>query len=231
MIIMNNLTLLYAEDDAQTRENYTFVLQQYFKEVYTAKDGMEALELYKEKNPDILLLDISMPKLSGLDVAKEIRRNDEESAIVMLTAHSEQQKLLQAVNLQLEAYLIKPIDIQQFKEVLQKLIKRLANADIIYLANGFTWNAHTSTLYHENNFIKLTKKETLLIQTLIAHKEDYLLRDFLIIEIWHDEIPDASHDNKLTQLIYRFNNKLTQITKDDTPLIENRYASGYKIRT
>ena len=90
---MHKLTLLYAEDDNETRENYAFVLKQYFHKVYTAKDGKEALSIYNEMKPDILLLDISMPLVNGLDMAKEVRRYNETIPIIMRTAHSEHDKL------------------------------------------------------------------------------------------------------------------------------------------
>ena len=74
---MNNLTILYAEDEDQTRENYVKFLNKYFKEVYSASNGKEAFELYKNKKPNILLLDINMPFINGLQLAKEIRIKEE----------------------------------------------------------------------------------------------------------------------------------------------------------
>jgi len=86
--MMSNLTLLYAEDDLQSRKNYAFVLEEYFSEVYLAEDGREALDIYHEKKPDVLLLDISMPFIDGLDVAKAVRTTNKDIPIIMLTAHA-----------------------------------------------------------------------------------------------------------------------------------------------
>ena len=97
------------------------------------------------------------------------------------------------------------------------------------LAYGFLWNLENATLYHNETLVKLTKKETLLLQVLLKEAGKYLLRDTLIIEIWQDEIPDASHDNKLTQLIYRINSKLSVLKNEKISFIENSYALGYKI--
>jgi len=226
---MHKLTLLYAEDDMETRENYAFVLKQYFNEVYTAKDGKEALEMYREVNPDILLLDVSMPLVNGLDVAKEIRRNNESIPIVMLTAHSERDKLLKAVNLKLEAYLIKPIDNFILKNTMLNLVNRMTNTDIIRLQNGFSWDKINSNLYYEQNSVKLTKKETLLMKYLGSDAENYFLRDDLIIAVWHNEVPNESHDNKLIQLVYRVNAKVSLFANSNIQLIENSYAFGYKL--
>ncbi len=226
---MPKLTLLYAEDDQETRENYAYVLKQYFDEVYTAQDGKEALRVYREKKPNVLLLDISMPLLNGLDVAKEVRRSDEKTPIIMLTAHSEQDKLLKAVNLKLEAYLIKPIDNLLLKNTMLNLISRMTNKDIVQLRNGFNWDKTNSDLRYQEKHIKLTKKETLLMQHLGSTVGNYFLRDSLIIAIWHDEIPNESHDNKLIQLVYRVNAKISLNANSNIQLIENSYALGYKL--
>ena len=124
---MSELTLLYAEDDLQSRENYAFVLEEYFSKVYLAEDGREALELYHDKKPDILLLDISMPFIDGLDVAKAVREENREIPIIILTAHSEQSKLMRALSLRLEEYLLKPIDDEKLQKVILKAINKIQN--------------------------------------------------------------------------------------------------------
>ena len=130
---MSNLTLLYAEDDPQSRKNYAFVLEEYFSEVYLAEDGREALDLYHEKKPDVLLLDISMPFIDGLEVAKTVREKNKEIPIIMLTAHSEQDILLRAVNLKLEEYLLKPINERDLRRVILKVIKEIQNSNVVSL--------------------------------------------------------------------------------------------------
>jgi DNA-binding response OmpR family regulator len=222
-------TLLYAEDDKESRENYAIVLQPFFSKIYLAKNGKEALNLYYEKQPSILLLDISMPLLNGLDLVNIIRQEDTDTPIVMLSAHADKEKLLYAIGLKLESYLIKPIDDVQLKAVLTKVINQLEETEIVCLGKDLTWDKHSATLTYKNESVKITKKERLLLQLLIKHMGKYVSHDELILHIWHDDIPDHSHDNKLIQLIYRFNRKLTQQLSLKTHLIENSYTLGYRI--
>ncbi len=122
---MSNLTLLYAEDDPQSRKNYAFVLEEYFSTVYLAEDGREALDLYHEKKPDVLLLDISMPFIDGLDVARAVREKNKDIPIIMLTAHDDKEKLLTAIPLGLSKYLLKPINHESLTQTVLKVIKEV----------------------------------------------------------------------------------------------------------
>ncbi len=226
---MSNLTLLYAEDDLQSRKNYAFVLEEYFSTVYLAEDGREALDLYHEKKPDVLLLDISMPFINGLDVAKFIRTTNKDIPIIMLTAHADQEKLLTAIPLGLSKYLLKPIDDRSLIQAVIKTIQELKNRDIISIGENLLWNKTNANLFYNEENIKLTKKEHKLVAFLVRSLGEYFIHDTLILHVWDDEIPDASHDNKLQQLVYRLNKKINTLINSDTPLIENSYALGYRI--
>jgi len=226
---MSSLTLLYAEDDLQSRKNYAFVLEEYFSKVYLAEDGREALDLYHEKKPDVLLLDISMPFINGLDVAKAVRTTNKDIPIIMLTAHAEQEKLLTAIPLGISEYLLKPIDDKSLMETVLKVIREIQGRNIISIREKLCWNKINSNLFYKEENIKLTKKEHRLVAFLIRSLGEYFTHDTLILEVWDDEVPDVSHDNKLQQLVYRLNKKINTLINSDMPLIENSYALGYRI--
>jgi len=117
--------ILFVEDEEATRKNYVTYLKMLFSEVYEAKDGEIAYQLYKEKKPDILILDVNIPKLNGLELLEKIRENDYTTKAIMFTAHSDQNFLLQAVSLQLTKYLVKPVSRQELKEALDLAISEL----------------------------------------------------------------------------------------------------------
>ena len=222
-------TLLYAEDDVETRENYAYVLKSFFSEVYTAGDGEEALALYHEKNPDMLLLDISMPLLDGLEMTKIIRAIDLKTPITMLTAHSDQEKLLKAMPLGLTEYLLKPVDDTVLLKTMEKMIGKVKNIQYVYLKEACVWHKRDSELSCKKKSIALTKKETILLKLLITSIGHYVSKDMLIMDIWCEESYSESHDNKLIQLVYRLNKKIALATGDQTSFIENSYALGYRV--
>ena len=105
----NDYTILYAEDEDGVRKNIAKSLRYKCKNVIEAVDGEEAYNLYKEKKPDIIITDIQMPKMNGLELIKKIREIDTTIPIVVLSAHTEKEKLLQAIKFNLIDYVVKPI--------------------------------------------------------------------------------------------------------------------------
>ncbi|BAF73393.1 response regulator transcription factor [Sulfurovum sp. NBC37-1] len=226
---MPKLTILYAEDDQVTRENYALVLEQYFRKVYTTKDGKEALVLYYKEKPDVLLLDINMPYIDGLEMVKTIREEDSETPVMILTAHSDKEKLLKAIPLGLTKYLVKPIKDDIFRKTMHELIARIKTKGLIHLKNSFIWNQGYTELSYQGTLVKLSQKEKLLIGLLTSPVEHFVSQERLIENIWHDEEIDKTHPNKLSQLIYRLHAKLSEKAGRKIVLIENSYALGYRL--
>lgn len=221
--------LLYVEDDQITRDTYTSIFKTLFKNVYTAENGKRALELYYEKRPSVIVLDIVIPSINGLEVARRIRENDLHTHIVMLTGFAQQEQLLSAVNLKLDAYLIKPIDDAYLIKTMQKIIGQLNIHACVMIGADFLWDTNTQQLFHKDEPIKLTKKERLLLDLLGHNPKKYFSHDEIILYVWPDDIPDETYDKKLTQLIYRTNAKVVSFTNIKHQFIENGYAQGYRI--
>ena len=109
---MNNLlkklkafTILYVEDDRGIRENFEEILKHYFKEVFVAKNSKEAYEKYLLEKPDLLMTDIKMENESGIDLIKKIRENDKDIKIVITSAYTNLDYLLEATELNLIKYI------------------------------------------------------------------------------------------------------------------------------
>lgn len=226
---MHKPTLLYAEDDAETRENYAFVLKKFFDTIYTAGDGEEALAIYREKKPDILLLDISMPLLDGLSLAAEVRKTDKETPMVILSAYSDQSRLLKAIPLGFTEYLLKPVDDRVLRDTMQKLIAALKSTRGTALKASSVWYREDAELFCREKQISLTKKETELMTILAGSVGHHVPKERLIMEIWEDETDSESSEKRLIQLVYRLNKKITLETGYEGYFIENSYALGYKL--
>jgi DNA-binding NarL/FixJ family response regulator len=117
-----NLTVLIVEDNGDARAILKSLAELDFKYVHTAKDGCEGIELFQKYKPDIILTDIQMPCMSGIDMVAEIRKSASQSLVIFLSAYSDVDMLLQAIDLKADAYLVKPF---LYKELLSKISANL----------------------------------------------------------------------------------------------------------
>jgi two-component system response regulator VanR len=224
---MNNYTLLYAEDEDQTRLNYTKLFQRDFKEVYSCKDGQEAYKNYLEYKPNILLLDINMPKINGLELAKKIRQEDKQVRIIILTAHLEQDKLLLATELNLTKYLPKPISRSALKQALNLASTQYSeldnNTSIIQINKEFTWHIRDTKLLHNTKQIKLTKNETLFLELLSTNINNTFTIEQIAYHLCMEHDNKEINTKKIKDIIKRLRKKLPKNT------ITNIYSIGYQL--
>jgi len=225
----NGLTLLYVEDDQVVRENFTEILETYFEKVITTDNGNRALELYEKNTVDVAILDISIPGMNGLNVAAKIRESDDETILLIISAHSDKDKLLKAVNLGLFGYLVKPVTHKQLDESMQKILKSIPESSLLNLQKNYFWNSKDSLLLHKDEDIKLTKNETKIIQTLIENKNKYLTACDIQENIFNAKDASDTTCNNVVQLISRLRKKIFKRFDSEDYFIENCYGAGYKI--
>ena len=119
--INQKISVLYVEDQKAIQEEFTELLELYVDEVFIADNGKEGLEKYNECFPDIIITDIQMPEMTGLDMVAEIRKNDSQTPVIVTTAFNENNYLLEAIGLGIEHYLLKPVILKQLQEKLEKV--------------------------------------------------------------------------------------------------------------
>ena len=108
---MKDIIILYVEDEPGIREGLSRFINRFAKELFIASDGKEGLELYKEHKPDLVISDIKMPNMTGIDMVKAIKKIDKEQNIIFTTAHSDSEFFLQAIDMQVDGYILKPVDL------------------------------------------------------------------------------------------------------------------------
>lgn len=125
--LCQNYTVLYAEDDAQTQEAVARTLRRFFKEVYTANDGFIGLELFREHQPDVVITDIQMPYVNGIEMSKSIKALRPKTPIIITTAFNEEGYFLQAIENNIDSFLLKPINKEKLFDTLFKHVSHIAN--------------------------------------------------------------------------------------------------------
>ncbi len=114
------IKLLYVEDEAIIREQLERLLKRVVKDVVTAKNGEEGLSAFKNESPDMIVTDIKMPQMTGLEMSREIRKLNKDIPIVITTAHSESEFLLEAIEINVSDFLLKPVDTDNLIKVIER---------------------------------------------------------------------------------------------------------------
>ena len=121
----NNLTLLYVEDSYESMELTLDLFEDFFENIITATNGQEALEKFNKNKIDIVITDINMPVMNGLEMLNEIRKTNKEIPVLVLSAYSESEYFIESIKLGVNGYILKPIDYQQMNDTLSTVIENI----------------------------------------------------------------------------------------------------------
>ena len=221
---LKNLTVLYVEDDDEVRENIASSLVYFVKSVDSASNGDKAYEIYKKISPDIIITDIDMPGMNGLELAARVRESDGFIPIVVITAYTTEEFLLDAVSLHLERYLVKPVTLSKLKESLESCYHKLKelNRISIKFSTGYSYNLTSHIMEDENGeLVALQNKEKLLLELLIKNINAVTYYSEIEDEVWEGE---ALNRGSLKALVLKLRKKLGK----DSVMNENEL--GYRLR-
>ncbi len=124
-----NLKLLYVEDDELARESTLSTLSIFFTNISVAVNGEEGLNHCKKEKFDIIITDINMPKMNGIDMIFKIREFDKDVTIIVLSAYDDSEYFYQTIKAGVEGYLLKPIDLTQFIDLIEKTVNHINTAN------------------------------------------------------------------------------------------------------
>lgn len=128
-MLLKNIKILYAEDESFIRENMVELLEFFSANVIAVENGNEAYELYQKEKPDIVIADIEMEGINGLELAERIRKSDKKVQIIITTAYTNTEYLLKAVELNIVKYLLKPIPLIEIEKVLNTCMENILRLD------------------------------------------------------------------------------------------------------
>ncbi|HEF2553827.1 TPA: response regulator transcription factor [Campylobacter jejuni] len=215
------LIILVVEDEIKTRESLINVLSERFSKVIGAQNGDEGLKKFKKFKPDLVITDIAMPIMDGLDMAREIKEISDDVPIVVLSAYSEKERLLHSIDIGIDKYLIKPIDIEELFKVLDCLVGEKIEANmLVKISEEYQFNKTKRTLIHNGKEIVLTKKELAFISLLLKQPGVLVLHEDIKKNVW---IGEHVSDTAVRTFIKRVRDKVGE------DFIKNVPSLGYKI--
>jgi len=185
---MSDKRILVVDDEEHIVELIKFNLEKNGYKVITADNGKDALEIAKEQHPDLVLLDLMLPGIDGLEVCKEIRKEASISnmPIIMITAKGEELDKILGLELGADDYITKPFSVRELIARSKAILRRTT---VKYEDNNFKFGDITIDFQkHEvkkdGEKIELTLKEFELLEILIKNKGRVMTRDFLLDKIW-----------------------------------------------
>ena len=220
---LTKLTVLFVEDEEDLRNALESAIGDEFAKFIVARDGDDGLKKFKKFKPDIVVTDIMMPVMDGLSMAKEIKHISKQTPIIILSAFSEKEKLLEAIDVGIDKYLIKPIDPDQLLQTL-KLVSSvlLEQGDVVELGFGYQFDKSKRVLIKDGKTIFLTKKELLFISILVKNLGVFALHEEIKKYVWTNK---KVTDSAIRTFIKRVREKT------DKEFIKNIPGLGYKINT
>ncbi len=215
--LLKELKILLVEDEYKLSSLLKNAIGDNFYSFTIADNGEEGIEKFKKITPDIVITDIMMPKLTGLEMAKEMKKINPDIAIIILSAFSETDKLLNAIDVGVVKYFIKPFDPQELLEYIEEVAQKFENRNI-ELINGFSFNQTKNNLYKNGRYIAMTAKEKIFIQLLLQTQQT---SETIKMTFWPQE--DVS-DDRVRSFIKRLREKTSK------GLIKNTKGMGYEIQ-
>jgi two-component system, OmpR family, response regulator VanR len=216
--------ILIIEDDIETLEIMIELFESEFSNVLRATNGYEAFETFKNNKIDVILCDINIPKLNGLDTINKIRKTDYSIPIIVISAYSDSDNLLKASNSNIQGYITKPLTLDKIEDILHKIFyhqnHQLINNNI-QLNSSTILDLENSQVIVNNKVKKLTNKELEFIKLLLQKKNSIV--SYITIEqvLWNDDKIMTS--TSLRTLVKNIRKKLS------CDIIENIPKIGYKL--
>ncbi len=217
--ILKKLKVLLVEDEEKLASLLKNAIGDSFYSFSVANDGEEGLKKFLQIKPDIVITDIMMPKMTGLEMAEAIRKIDSKVPIIILSAYSEPDKFLNAIDIGVVKYFIKPFDPDELLDYIGSIEDKF-ESKLVLLKDDFSFNLNTNALYKSNRYVALSKKESKFIE-LLLHSDAYLLDDKTIKSaLWENE---EVSDERLRTFIRRLR------VKTSKELVLNIKGLGYQI--
>ncbi|GAB4240560.1 MAG: response regulator transcription factor [Ekhidna sp.] len=220
--------VLLAEDEAALGMIIRESLESRGFEVVFCSDGEQAKKAFEEEKPDILVLDVMMPKLDGFTLVKELRKQDQFVPIIFLTAKSRTEDVVEGFGYGANDYLKKPFSMEELIVRIQALLNRTAPAQSndIQEVGQYRFDCQKQTLLHEpsEKLVQLTHREAMLLDALIRNVNELTDRQFILKSLWGSD--DFFNARSMDVFISKLRKKLAL---DTTIQIINVRGYGYKL--
>lgn len=222
------MKILIVEDDLALSDVLAFTLRRAGYEIITAFDGLSALERWENDRPDLIVLDLNLPRLDGLAVCRRIRSRD-ETPIIILSVRGGDEDVVKGLELGADDYVIKPFSPNQLVARIRAVARRsgaVDSASVIEWGRLHFDRSRNEVIAPGADPVRLTPLEARLLEHLVLHAGHVLTAESLITAVWGSTAGDRV---MLKQLVYRLRSKIDPLTTPGQTLIETVQGIGYSL--
>lgn len=212
------LSVIIAEDDESTLRWLIKILSIYFKEVRGANNAIDALELFQQSPSDIVISDIQMPQIDGLNFLQKIASLSPHTLRIVMTAFNSPTYLNRAIDSEVNLYLKKPIDIDELLVAIASNTNKSQNT-LEAIGNNYYYDRQKKIALEGEKVIKLTKKEIALLELLLQYKHSVVSIEQIENSIWEEPVSTDA----IRMVVVGMRKKLYP------DIIENIKGVGYRI--
>jgi DNA-binding response OmpR family regulator len=223
------MRILIVEDEDKLRHNLSLYLRHQKYSIDEASDGEEGLELALVEDYDLIILDLGLPKLSGIEVCQQIRAEEVNTPILMLTARDTVDDKISGLDAGADDYLIKPFSLEELSARIRALLRRKStDKSPILSLDTLTLDPVTHQVTRAGSNLSLSAKEYSLLEYLLRHVNQIISKQILLEHIWGSEIDPFS--KVIDVYIGYLRNKIDRDFPEEKPLIHTTRGMGYQLR-
>lgn len=220
---LKSKTILIVEDEAIIRNNIASTMKHFFKDVFTAFDGMDGLEKYEANLPDIIMTDLKMPNMSGFEMISELRARDCKSYTIIVSAHTDTELLLDAIHNGVDRYIVKPVmeddlfsAFKAYTEKVDKTLPKITNLDEVTQID-----IDKGEILKEGEIFSLNKKEIFLLKLMLPDESKTFTYEEIEYHVWGEKSMSLA---AIRTLVRDLRKKL------GTEFLQNVSGIGYRLK-
>ena len=220
------MRLLIVEDEKELCDTIAKTLYQAGYEVDTCYDGDEALDYILAENYDLIVLDLNLPGTDGMDILKELRKENEETKVLILSARSQIVDKVEGLDAGANDYMEKPFHLQELEARIRSLTRRkFIQKDICLYCGEIKFDTKKREAYAKETLVSLTRKENGILEYLLLNQGRPVSQEELIEHVWDASVDSFSGSIRLHMSSLR---KKFKVVLGYDPIV-NKIGEGYKL--
>lgn len=219
--------ILVIEDEISIADTVKYVLEQALFEVFCATTAGEGEKLLRQYKPDLLVLDIGLPDMNGLDFYRELRR-EFDLPVIFLTARNDEIDRIVGLELGADDYVSKPFSPRELAARVKTVLRRFASVNVpaVKRVGKFELNEECRSISWQGEKLKLSRNEYALLTVLLSHPGRIYSRRQLMEIAWEE--PEASMERTVDTHVKTIRAKLKAVCREQVPIITHR-GFGYSL--